>query len=124
MLLADDDERSAFSIRSILESEGLNVIRAADGKEAIEMVERNTQIDTVLTNVMMAVMNSMDAIRALLEQKIYRHLPIFTVTAKAKSGDREECLRSGANDYISKPVDTGRLKSLLKIWLTSDETDE
>ena len=44
-------------------------------------------------------------------------IPIIAVTAKAMLGDREKCIDVGANDYVTKPVDTERLLSLLKVWL-------
>lgn len=117
VLIADDDVRNIFSLSKALETHGMKVISAIDGKQAIEKLEENPQIDIILMDIMMPEMDGYETISAIREKPKYKNLPIFAVTAKAMIGDREKCIKVGASDYISKPVDIDQLLSLLRVWL-------
>jgi CheY-like chemotaxis protein len=62
-------------------------------------------------------MDGYTAIQEIRKINKFRNLPIIAVTAKAMTGDREKCIKAGASDYISKPVDVDQLLSLLRVWL-------
>ncbi|RKD13726.1 histidine kinase [Pelobium manganitolerans] len=117
VLIADDDVRNIFSLSKALEQHGMKVISAIDGKEAIARLEENPQVDIILMDIMMPEMDGYETISKIREIPKYKHLPIFAVTAKAMTGDREKCIKVGASDYISKPVDVDQLLSLLRVWL-------
>ncbi|MEJ1972107.1 MAG: response regulator [Lacunisphaera sp.] len=68
-------------------------------------------------DVMMPGMDGNEAIRRLRRDSRFVKLPIIAVTAKAMKGDRERSIEAGASDYITKPVDTEKLLSLLRVWL-------
>lgn len=118
VLLVDDDELSYFSVSSHLQSNNLRVLRAANGKEALHSLQTYPEIDLVLLDLMMPEMDGFETIKKIRETPGRRSLPVFIVTAKAMSGDREECLQQGATEYISKPISPEKLDKLLSIWLT------
>lgn len=117
ILIADDDPGSFFSISSVLKSNQMQVLSAANGREALNMINNNSDIDAVLMDIMMPVMNGYKTIMEIRKKPEWKSLPIFAITAKAMDGDREKCLKAGATDYISKPLDTDKLLSILNIWL-------
>jgi CheY-like chemotaxis protein len=62
-------------------------------------------------------MDGYEAIRAVRTREEFAKLPIISLTAKAMKGDREKSVAAGASDYITKPVDTDQLLSLMRVWL-------
>jgi CheY-like chemotaxis protein len=117
VLIVDDDVRNIFSLSKSLESYGMNVISAIDGKEALKQLEGDKNIDMVLMDMMMPEMDGYETTKRLRQMPKYRNLPVIAVTAKAMTGDREKCIAAGASDYITKPVDVDQLISLLRVWL-------
>jgi CheY-like chemotaxis protein len=117
VLVVDDDVRNIFSLTSLLESHGMVVRFAEDGRSAISVLEANPDTDLVLMDVMMPEMDGYDATRAIRKMAQFKDIPVIAVTAKAMKGDREKALTAGASDYITKPVDTEQLLSLMRVWL-------
>jgi CheY-like chemotaxis protein/CHASE3 domain sensor protein len=117
VLVVDDDVRNIFAITAALESYGMIVKFAESGKTAIEMLQVDSDCDAVLMDVMMPEMDGNEATRRLRTDSRFAKLPIIAVTAKAMKGDRERSIEAGASDYITKPVDTEKLLSLLRVWL-------
>lgn len=117
VLVADDDVRNIFSLTKALESVKANVIAAVDGKDALKQLQNNPQIDVVLMDMMMPEMDGYESTAAIRKDPRFKNIPIISVTAKAMMGDREKCIRAGASDYITKPVDIDQLLSLLRVWL-------
>jgi CheY-like chemotaxis protein len=117
VLLVDDDIRNIFAMTSVLERFKMNVVSAENGRDAIDILLKNRGIDIVLMDIMLPTMDGYETIRAIREISDFKDLPIIAVTAKAMKGDREKCILAGASDYLSKPVDTEHLRSVLRLWL-------
>ncbi|HEV2016742.1 MAG TPA: response regulator [Gemmatimonadaceae bacterium] len=117
VLVVDDDVRNIFSLTSMLEDHGMFVRFAENGKQAIEQLRKDPNVDVVLMDVMMPEMDGYETTKAIRAMDQFKALPIIALTAKAMKGDREKCIAAGASDYITKPVDTDQLLSLLRVWL-------
>src|SRR5690606_11391780 len=104
VLIVDDDVRNIFSISKPLEKLNMNVVTALDGKDAIEKLEENSNIDLVLLDMMMPEMDGYETATRIRSNIKWKNLPVIAVTAKAMTGDREKCMSAGASDYISKPL--------------------
>ncbi|MGC3974466.1 MAG: response regulator [Nitrospira sp.] len=117
VLVVDDDMRNIFALTSLLERHGMEVTGCETGREAIQQVEEDPDLDMVLMDIMMPEMDGYETMRHIRQNPRHRLLPILALTAKAMKGDRERCLQAGASDYIAKPVNTDELLALLRIWL-------
>lgn len=117
VLIADDDVRNIFSLTKTLEQYQMKVISTIDGKEALMQLEAHPETSIILMDMMMPEMDGYETIQRIRNKPGYARLPIIAVTAKAMTGDRERCIKAGASDYISKPVDKDQLLSLLRVWL-------
>jgi HAMP domain-containing protein/CheY-like chemotaxis protein/signal transduction histidine kinase len=117
ILVVDDDVRNIFSLTSVLEDHGMVVRFAENGKQAIDQLKADPEIDAVLMDIMMPEMDGYETTKAIRAMDQFKALPIIALTAKAMKGDREKCIAAGASDYITKPVDTEQLLSLLRVWL-------
>jgi signal transduction histidine kinase/CheY-like chemotaxis protein len=116
ILVVDDDVRNLFTLTSALERYKINVLTAESGKEAISLLEENSNIEMVLMDIMMPEMDGYDTIRKIRQEHKNNLLPIIAVTAKAMKGDRQKCIEAGASDYIVKPVKIDQLLSLIRLW--------
>src|SRR5581483_6767389 len=116
-VLIDDDVRNVFALTSVLEANGMDVVFAENGKDGIDTLRANPDVDLVLMDIMMPEMDGYQTIEAVRRIPEFKQLPIISLTAKAMKGDRERSIASGASDYITKPVDTDQLLSLMRVWL-------
>src|SRR3569832_818410 len=117
VLIVDDDLRNIFALSSVLERHQMKVSFAENGRDGIEVLERDPSIEIVLMDIMMPEMDGYDTMRAIRSVPKFKQLPIITLTAKAMKGDRDKCISAGASDYITKPVDIAQLLSLMRVWL-------
>lgn len=117
ILIVDDDMRNVFALSSLLENYSIKIIIAKNGRDGIEKLEENKQIDLVLMDIMMPEMDGYEAMRTIRKNATYQKLPIIALTAKAMKDDREKCIAAGANEYLTKPFESEKLLSLLRVWL-------
>jgi CheY-like chemotaxis protein/signal transduction histidine kinase/HAMP domain-containing protein len=117
VLIVDDDLRNIFALSSVLERQKMKVSFAENGRDGIEVLEKDPSIEIVLMDIMMPEMDGYDTMRAIRRIPRFKTLPIITLTAKAMKGDRDKCIAAGASDYITKPVDVAQLLSLMRVWL-------
>ena len=117
VLIVDDDVRNIFAMTSLLERHNMEVVSAEQGSTALELLKGGKSFDIILMDIMMPEMDGYEVMRAIRGIYGFQELPIIALTAKAMKGDREKCIDAGASDYISKPVDTDRLLTMLRTWL-------
>ncbi|MFJ8308105.1 ATP-binding protein, partial [Streptomyces sp. NPDC094147] len=109
VLIVDDDIRNVFALTHVLGRVGMPVLYAENGREGIEALERNPDIELVLMDIMMPEMDGYETIEAIRRSPQWTDLPIIALTAKAMPGDREKSIAQGANEYVPKPVDVDQL---------------
>ena len=117
VLIVDDDIRNIYSLTSVLETYGVDVVHAERGRQGISILEQEPGIDVALIDIMMPEMDGYETMREIRRRKQFAELPLISVTAKAMKGDRQKCLEAGASDYIAKPVDLDLLLALLRVWV-------
>jgi CheY-like chemotaxis protein len=117
VLIIDDDIRNAFALATVLEEHDMEIICATNGKQGLALLKENDDVAIILMDIMMPKMDGYETMREIRQQPQYRKMPIIALTAKAMKGDKTKCIEAGANDYISKPVDTNKLLSLMRVWL-------
>lgn len=118
VLVVDDDVRNIYSLTSILEHEQMNIYTAFSGDEAINKLQKN-KVDIVLMDIMMPGKNGFDTIKEIRAHVQFNDMPIIAVTAKAMKGDKELCIDAGANDYLTKPINTELLIRKMKQQLNT-----
>jgi CheY-like chemotaxis protein/signal transduction histidine kinase/HAMP domain-containing protein len=117
VLIVDDDMRTTFALSRLLAEKGMKTFKAETGERALGLLDQEPNMDLVLMDIMMPLMDGYEAMKRIRAQDKFRKLPIIALTAKAMPEDRAKCITAGANDYLPKPVDEGRLISMMRVWL-------
>ena len=105
ILIADDEARIRRLVSDFLKRDGHTIVEAADGKEALNILEnRRPGLDMAILDVMMPGMDGFEVLRELREQEHGEtHLPVMLLTARAEDADQVRGLEGGADDYVTKP---------------------
>jgi CheY-like chemotaxis protein/nitrogen-specific signal transduction histidine kinase len=111
ILVAEDDDINYLYIKEILRGSGAEILHALNGREAVEMCQKNDRIGIVLIDIKMPVMNGYEAIKKIREFR--PNLPIIAQTAFALSNEMLKAFNAGSNDYISKPFTKEQLLAIV-----------
>jgi len=119
ILLVDDNKVNQLVANGILEELGLEADVANNGREAIEMLKQasDSPYTLVLMDCQMPEMDGYEATEAIRSGEageIYKEIPVIAMTANAMDGDKEKCIVSGMDDYLSKPIDPLKLEDMLE----------
>jgi CheY-like chemotaxis protein len=117
VLIVDDDIRNIYSLTSVLETYGVEVLHAERGRDGITILENTPGVDVALIDIMMPEMDGYETMQQIRANAALAGVPLVAVTAKAMKGDRQKCLDAGASDYIAKPVDIELMLALLRVWI-------
>ncbi len=127
VLVADDNESILTLLKVQLSTEGYETILAKNGREALEKI-RNDNPDIILLDVMMPEMNGFEVAKEVKSDPTLNHIPIIMVTARAEFESKTTGIESGADDYVTKPIDFKdlmlKVKALLRIKNLNDKIRE
>ncbi|MFQ5917869.1 MAG: response regulator [Candidatus Binatia bacterium] len=113
ILIVEDNPDMVDMLQTLLEHQGYDYIVAKNGKEAVDMAASQLP-DLVLLDIMLPNMDGLEAARLIRQNPKTCSTPILAVTAKVFPEDREECFKSGCNDYLSKPFTPKELVSCIE----------
>jgi len=116
VLLVEDNEINQQVALELLESAGVSVSLAEDGRQALEKLAAE-RFALVLMDIQMPGMDGLEATRRIRQDPALAELPIVAMTAHAMAGDREESLKAGMNDHVKKPIDPEELFAALARWI-------
>ncbi|MFR4240651.1 MAG: ATP-binding protein [Butyricicoccus sp.] len=126
LLLVEDNALNAEIAQILLTDEGATVTVVTDGKQAVEIVQNNPPdtFDAVLMDVMMPVMNGIDAAKTIrsLNRPDTKTLPIIAMTANAFYEDAQKCLAAGMNAHLAKPLQIKKVKQTIAEWVKNNRT--
>ncbi len=123
ILLAEDNFINQKVCLRILSEAGFSVDAVVNGLEAIEAVKQNAY-SLILMDVQMPECDGLTATKEIRQLGVeYANLPVIAITAHALKGDKEKCLKAGMDDYVSKPIVSENLISVIEKWLRIDNSD-
>ncbi|UOE42023.1 response regulator [Chryseobacterium suipulveris] len=113
ILIIDDDNKNIFALTAVLKAKKYNCISATSAEKGFKIMSQNNDIGIVLMDMMMPEMDGYEAIKKMKSNPEQKDLPVVAITAQAMTGDKEKCLKAGADGYVSKPVNVDELVKLL-----------
>ncbi len=111
ILIAEDEPANFIYIEEVLKITNAKILKAVNGKEAVDIISQNNKVDIIIMDIKMPVMDGYEATRRIKELR--KDIPVISQSAYAMPGDIDKGLESGMNDYLIKPVKPKVLLSIL-----------
>ncbi len=115
VLVIEDNPDNLITIKAVLQSK-YNILEAADGEEGLKTT-LSEKPDLVLLDMSLPKLDGFTVVKKIKEDQKAQHIPVIALTARAMKGDREKILEAGCDDYISKPIDPGKILEKVDKWL-------
>jgi two-component system, cell cycle response regulator DivK len=122
ILIIEDDSTNMLLFNDILTASGYSTLKANDGKEGIEIAERERP-DLILMDRNMPIMNGLEALHVLKSRDSTKSIPVVALTAHGMPEDEKEMLKAGFNEYITKPIDLGSFLKTIEICLMESKAE-
>jgi CheY-like chemotaxis protein len=116
IMIVEDQFFLAEMIRTRLEFLGYETVYAEHGARALELLQKEP-VDLVIMDVMMPVMDGIEATKRIRADRALKDIPIIFLTARARSEDRQQAMDAGATDYIAKPFESSQLTAMIEKWI-------
>lgn len=121
ILIVEDNEKNRILLRDLLKHFGYEVVEAVNGAEGIELAKEHLPA-LIMMDIQMPVMDGFTALKTIRNTAGIGDIKVIALTSFAMSGDRENILDAGFDDYIAKPVDTRKLPEIIRRHLGKTDT--
>ena len=116
VMVVEDNEKNRKLVRVVLKAKGYNIIEAATGEEALNLL-KNQKPDIILMDIQLPGIDGLTLIKQIKASVITKDIPIIAVTAYAMKGDEQKILDTGCNAYVSKPINTQELPLIVEKYI-------
>ena len=112
ILITEDNQRNMKLMEAVLRPHGYNILKAANGEEALEVAVREKPA-LILLDMELPKLSGIEVTRRLKQMPDFAHIPIVAVTAYAMKGDKEKFIEAGCDTYLAKPINTRELPGVV-----------
>ncbi len=120
VMVVEDNEKNRKLMRVVLKAKGYNVIEAASGEDALNIL-RNQKPDIILMDIQLPGIDGITLIKQIKGTSVLKDTPIIAVTAYAMKGDEEKIMEAGCDAYVSKPINTQELPLIIEKYIKKHE---
>jgi two-component system cell cycle response regulator DivK len=116
VLCVEDNATNMILVERIVEAEGHELLKAEDGAQALEILAETTP-DIILLDINLPGIDGLELARRFKADNRLAPVPLVATTAQVLVGDRERCLEAGCDDYLPKPLDIRKLRTVIRDYL-------